>query len=67
MQVSSGMACGFSQDVVAVNSAEKQCCIVGEPNKRAIITPDLDSILESVEDLWLLFLLHKHNFGLLMI
>lgn len=51
MQVSSGMACGFSQDVVAVNSAEKQCCIVGEPNKRAIITPDLDSILESVEDL----------------
>ncbi|KAF4362422.1 hypothetical protein F8388_012214 [Cannabis sativa] len=49
--VSSGMDCVFSQDVVAINHAEKHCCIVGELNKRAVVTPDIKSILDSIEDL----------------
>lgn len=51
VQVSSGMDCVFAQDVVAVNSAEKHCCIVGELKKRATITPDVESILDSIADL----------------
>lgn len=51
MQVASGMDCAFAQDVVAINNAEKHCCIVGELNKRAVITPDVDSILGSIADL----------------
>ncbi|KAF8370131.1 hypothetical protein HHK36_031826 [Tetracentron sinense] len=43
--VSSGSDCLFAQDVVAINTEEKHCCIVGELNKRAIITPDVDSLL----------------------
>ncbi|KVH94039.1 RNA polymerase III Rpc4, partial [Cynara cardunculus var. scolymus] len=32
-------------DVVVINTDEKHCCNVGELNKRAIITPDIDSLL----------------------
>lgn len=49
MQVSSGMDCSFAQDAVAVNNAEKHCCIVGELSKRLILTPDVDSILSMVD------------------
>ncbi|KAF7837917.1 DNA-directed RNA polymerase III subunit RPC4 [Senna tora] len=49
--VSSGMDCGFSQDVVAMNTAEKQCCTIGEISKHVTITPDVDAILDSVDDL----------------
>ncbi|KAH7519270.1 uncharacterized protein LOC107424091 isoform X2 [Ziziphus jujuba] len=49
--VSSGMDCGFAQDVVAINNAEKHCCIIGELNKRIILTPDVDSILSRMADL----------------
>ncbi|CAK9144170.1 unnamed protein product [Ilex paraguariensis] len=48
--VSTGLDCAFAQDVVAINTEEKHCCIVGELNKRAIITPDVDSILGSIPD-----------------
>ncbi|XP_028751467.1 uncharacterized protein LOC114711266 [Neltuma alba] len=49
--ISSGMECVFAQDAVVVNSAEKNCCTVGEISKHVIITPDVDAILESVADL----------------
>ncbi|KAK1413831.1 hypothetical protein QVD17_29567 [Tagetes erecta] len=49
--VSGGQECTFAQDVVAIHTEEKSCCNIGELNKRAIITPDLDSILESIKDL----------------
>ncbi|BFG39634.1 hypothetical protein CerSpe_259080 [Prunus speciosa] len=49
--VSPGMNCDFAQDVVVVNKAEKGCGIIGELNKRAIITPDVDSILASIDGL----------------
>ena len=51
MQVNPGLSCVFAQDVVAVNTAEKQCCVVGELNKRAVLTPDVDSVLNSLADL----------------
>lgn len=50
-QVSSGMDCGFAQDVAAINVEGKRCCIVGELSKRAILTPDVDSMLKNIEDL----------------
>ncbi|XWS72249.1 hypothetical protein CRYUN_Cryun02cG0023600 [Craigia yunnanensis] len=49
--VTPGLSCVFAQDVVAVNTAEKQCCVVGELNKRAVLTPDVDSVLNNLADL----------------
>lgn len=49
--VTPGLDCIFSQDVVAINAKEKNCCAVGELQKRAILTPDVDSILDSFADL----------------
>ncbi|PHT30874.1 hypothetical protein CQW23_27211 [Capsicum baccatum] len=46
--VSPGMDCSFAQDVVAVNTEEKYCSNIGELTKRVIITPDVDSILDSI-------------------
>lgn len=51
MQVSAGIDCVFAQDAVAVNTAEKHCCVIGELNKRAIVTPDVGSIINSMADL----------------
>lgn len=51
MQISTGMNCDFAQDVVAINTTEKKCCTIGELNKRAVVTPDIDSVLNSLEDL----------------
>ncbi|XP_015075051.1 uncharacterized protein LOC107018972 isoform X1 [Solanum pennellii] len=45
--VSPGMDCSFAQDVVAVNTEEKYCSNIGELTKRIIITPDVDSLLDS--------------------
>ncbi|KAJ1426529.1 DNA-directed RNA polymerase III subunit RPC4 [Sesbania bispinosa] len=42
--VSPGSKCIFDQDVVAMNTAHKQCCVLGEISKSVIVTPDLDSI-----------------------
>ncbi|KAI4332673.1 hypothetical protein L6164_017563 [Bauhinia variegata] len=42
--VSPGTNCVFAQDVVAMNTAEKHCCVVGELGRRAVVTPDIDSI-----------------------
>ncbi|KAK7401167.1 hypothetical protein VNO78_12487 [Psophocarpus tetragonolobus] len=42
--VSPGSNCMFSQDIVAVNTAKKQCCNLGELSNRVVVVPDLDSI-----------------------
>lgn len=49
--VSGGLDCSFAQDVVAMNTEEKHCCNIGEVNKRAIIAPDISSILDNLKDL----------------
>ncbi|KAG8657106.1 uncharacterized protein LOC110611044 [Manihot esculenta] len=49
--VSPGMDRVFAQDVVAFNTAEKHCCVVAEINKHATLTPDVDSIINSMADL----------------
>ncbi|CDP03102.1 unnamed protein product [Coffea canephora] len=49
--VSVGLDCVFAQDVVAINDEEKHCCTVGELDKRVIITPDVDSMLDGMADL----------------
>ncbi|KNA21194.1 hypothetical protein SOVF_045280 [Spinacia oleracea] len=49
--VSLGSDCAFAQDVVAINAVDKHFSVVGELNKRAILTPDVDSILDSFADL----------------
>ncbi|KAK1377819.1 DNA-directed RNA polymerase III subunit RPC4 [Heracleum sosnowskyi] len=49
--VSAGLNNVFAQDAVAINTEEKHCCVVGELNKRAIVSPDLESILDSFSEL----------------
>ncbi|XP_011094009.1 DNA-directed RNA polymerase III subunit RPC4 [Sesamum indicum] len=49
--VSAGLNCVFGQDVVAINTDDKHCCNMGEISKRAIITPDTDSMLDAIADL----------------
>ncbi|KAJ1697404.1 hypothetical protein LUZ63_005916 [Rhynchospora breviuscula] len=45
-----GSECKFTQDVAVVNLKEKQCCVVGQLGKqRAIVTPDVDSMLGSMD------------------
>lgn len=48
--VSAGSTCIFAQDVVAINTVDKECCFLGEIGKRAIVTPD-QSLLDNVIDL----------------
>ncbi|KAK9102935.1 hypothetical protein Sjap_020189 [Stephania japonica] len=40
--MSPGSDCIFPQDVAAINTKEKQCCIMGGLNKRAVVTPDMN-------------------------
>eukprot|EP00253_Pinus_taeda_P008619 PITA_08619 len=40
-----GSECIFAQDVAAINSVTKQCCFLGDINKRVILVPDVDSLL----------------------
>ncbi|GFQ05069.1 DNA-directed RNA polymerase iii subunit rpc4 [Phtheirospermum japonicum] len=49
--VSPGSDCVFAQSVMAINAANKQCCELGELNKRAVVTPDIDSLVDNVIDL----------------
>lgn len=48
--VSPGCDCSFPQKVVAINVSDKHCCELGEGNKRAVVTPDIDSLLSSQRD-----------------
>lgn len=50
-QVSSGMNCIFSQELVAMNAAEKHCSSIGEISKLATVTPDVDAALDCLSDL----------------
>lgn len=45
------MDCVFAQNVVAINTSEKHCCVVGDLNKHATVTPDVDSVMNSMADL----------------
>ncbi|XP_040986046.1 uncharacterized protein LOC121234238 [Juglans microcarpa x Juglans regia] len=49
--VTPGSDCVFAQDVAAINLAEKQCCVLGELGKRAVVTLDVDSLLDGVINL----------------
>ncbi|XP_057536584.1 DNA-directed RNA polymerase III subunit rpc4-like [Amaranthus tricolor] len=49
--VSPGSDCSFAQDAVAFNTKQKDCCCVRSLDKRAIVTPDIESLLNSVTDL----------------
>ncbi|KAM0863610.1 hypothetical protein ACQ4PT_044486 [Festuca glaucescens] len=46
--VSRGSNCMFIQEVAAVNTREKHCCTLGEISKRAVVTPDVDYLLDPV-------------------
>ncbi|KAJ3669063.1 hypothetical protein LUZ60_011013 [Juncus effusus] len=47
--VNPGSDCKFAQDVVAVN--QKQFAVIGQLGKRVIVTPDVDSMMDSIDDL----------------
>jgi DNA-directed RNA polymerase III subunit RPC4 len=49
VQVSVGSNCMFVQEVAAMNTREKHCCTLGEISKRAVVTPDIDYLLGSVD------------------
>lgn len=49
--VSPGSDCSAAQDVVAINTKDKECCALGELHNRALITPAIDHLLDSVIDL----------------
>lgn len=51
MQVSPGLDCIFPENVVAVNASDRKFCILGDIENRAIVTPDHDSILDTVINL----------------
>ncbi|PKA64848.1 hypothetical protein AXF42_Ash011450 [Apostasia shenzhenica] len=40
----------FSEEVVAVNAKEKQFCVLGELSRHAVVTPDVDSLLDASDD-----------------
>ncbi|KAK0597871.1 hypothetical protein LWI29_029358 [Acer saccharum] len=42
--VSPGSDGSFAQDVVAINTEEKNCCVLGELGTRAVVAPDIDSL-----------------------
>lgn len=47
--VSAGSDCMFVQEVAAINTRENHCCTLGEVSKRAVVTPDIDYLLGSVD------------------
>lgn len=48
--VSPGSDCTFAQHVAAMNTTKKYFCDLGELDKRAVVTPDIDSLLESMDE-----------------
>ncbi|XP_010491563.1 PREDICTED: uncharacterized protein LOC104769122 [Camelina sativa] len=49
--VSPGLKSEFAQDVMVVNTEQKNCCLVGDVYKHAVLTPDIDSILKDIENM----------------
>lgn len=47
--VSPGANCKFAQEVTAINTRENQCCALGEISKRAVVTPDVEYLLDSID------------------
>ncbi|XP_042451142.1 uncharacterized protein LOC122036036 isoform X1 [Zingiber officinale] len=43
-----GVKCDFAQQVAAINVKEKHCCVLGEPGKRVVVTPDVDSLVNAI-------------------
>jgi DNA-directed RNA polymerase III subunit RPC4 len=43
------MNCAFAQEAVAINTNKKHCCSLGEVNKRAIVTPDINYLVDSLK------------------
>ncbi|CAA7395860.1 unnamed protein product [Spirodela intermedia] len=48
--VNPGSKCVFAQDVMGVNAQEKHCSLLGELNSRALVTPDIETLLDSIAD-----------------
>ncbi|WOL18004.1 hypothetical protein Cni_G26797 [Canna indica] len=48
--ISPGTKCYCAQQIAAINIREKHCCILGKPEKRVVVTPDLDSLLDSKDN-----------------
>eukprot|EP00268_Persea_americana_P052664 TRINITY_DN5905_c0_g3_i3.p1 TRINITY_DN5905_c0_g3~~TRINITY_DN5905_c0_g3_i3.p1 ORF type:complete len:331 (-),score=82.52 TRINITY_DN5905_c0_g3_i3:192-1184(-) len=48
--VSPGMNVNFSQDVAAINVKEKHFCLLGDLDKRAVVTPDVDSLIDGTSN-----------------
>ncbi|KAJ0969358.1 hypothetical protein J5N97_022235 [Dioscorea zingiberensis] len=48
--VSPGVDCIFPQDVVAINTDEKHCCILGNIDKRAVVSLDVEYLLSAKMD-----------------
>ncbi|KAF6139213.1 hypothetical protein GIB67_040360 [Kingdonia uniflora] len=46
--VSQRSDCTFAQDLMAVNTGLKRCDVIGEVTKRAIMTPNVNSFLNSI-------------------
>ncbi|KAD5961318.1 hypothetical protein R6Q59_014263 [Mikania micrantha] len=46
--VSSGTCSGSDRSVAMMNTKSKDCCVLGKVDKRAIVTPDLNSILDNI-------------------
>lgn len=49
--VSPGAKTLFAQEAAAINTKDKHCCILGEITKRAVVTPDVDALLDSIDNL----------------
>lgn len=49
--VSPGSECTFVQNVVAINTSDRHCCELGALTKRAVVSPDIDSMLDNVINL----------------
>lgn len=49
--VSPGSDCIFAQDLAVINTVDKDCCRIGELGKRAVVTPDIHSLLDNLNDL----------------
>jgi DNA-directed RNA polymerase III subunit RPC4 len=48
-QVSAGSDRSFAQEAVAVDTREKLCSSLGEVGKVAIVTPDIDYLLDCIK------------------
>ncbi|KAL0304095.1 UNVERIFIED_CONTAM: DNA-directed RNA polymerase III subunit RPC4 [Sesamum radiatum] len=49
--VSPGSDCAFAQSVMAIDTTNRDCCDLGSLNKRAVVTPDIDFLVDNVIDL----------------